>query len=309
MARWQAEEVTRLLLVAHPGLEVRLVIVDTLGDRRTDRQVWELGGQGVFVKEVQAAVLSGEADVAVHSAKDLPSASAPGLALVAFPARADPRDAMVGRRVSDLAPGATVATGSVRRRAQLGRLRPDLVFIGLRGNIATRLDRIPPDGSVLMAMAALDRLGLGERVAETFEPDVMLPQVGQGAIAIECRADDDATRQLLEVIDHDPTAVAVRAERAFLAALGGGCDLPVGAYATIAPMLNQHRVAADAVVTIDAMVASTDGDTVLRARRSGPVSGAVSMGHEVASALMDGGGRALLEGGRAETGPGAVLDE
>jgi hydroxymethylbilane synthase len=286
LARWQAEEVARLLVDAHPGLEVALVVVETLGDLRLDRQVWELGGQGVFVKEVQAAVLAGRADLAVHSAKDLPSAPAPGLVLAATPVRADPRDALVGRGLADLAAGAMVATGSVRRRAQLAALRPDLRFVGVRGNIATRLDKVPVDGSLLVARAALDRLGLAGRAAETLEPGTMLPQVGQGAIGVECRVDDGRAAELLAAIDHPSTAAAVRAERAFLARLGGGCDLPVGAYATVD----------GGVLTIEGLVAAHDGTTVLRERRAGAVDDGVALGEAVAGVLLDdAGGRALLE--------------
>jgi hydroxymethylbilane synthase len=286
LARWQAEEVGRLLVGAHPGLEVSLVVVETMGDLRLDREVWELGGQGVFVKEVQVAVLTGRADLAVHSAKDLTSTTAPGLALAAIPVRADPRDALVGRSLADLAEGAMVATGSVRRRAQLAALRPDLTFVGLRGNIATRLGKVPVDGSVLVARAALDRLGLAGWAAETLEPSVMLPQVGQGAIAVECRADDERSRTLLAVIDDPTTSVAVRTERAFLAHLGGGCDLPVGAYATV----EGDRVA------IEGMVAAVDGSAVLRDRRSGRRAEATAIGEALAATLLDdAGGRALLD--------------
>ncbi len=170
---------------------VELVVIATSGDQRRDVPVWELGGQGVFVKEVQAAVLDGRADVAVHSAKDLPSWTPEGLVLAAITERADPRDALVGTRLADLQPGAQVATGSVRRRAQLAWVRPDLTFTGLRGNIGTRLERVPDGGAVVVAAAALARLGLLDRAAEILPTAVMLPQVGQGAIGVECRAGDD----------------------------------------------------------------------------------------------------------------------
>jgi hydroxymethylbilane synthase len=205
LARWQAEEVARLLRQAEAATAVELVTVETTGDRRQDVPVWEMGGQGVFVKEVQAAVLEGRADAAVHSAKDLPSVSAPGLLIAAIPPRADPRDALVGSTLDRLPPGARVATGSVRRRAQLAWLRPDLTFVGLRGNIATRLERVPPGGAVVVAAAAVQRLGLADQVSELLEVAVMLPQVGQGALGIECRAGDEATIEVLASID-DPVA-------------------------------------------------------------------------------------------------------
>lgn len=288
LARWQAGEVARLLRQTDPGLAIELVVTDTVGDRRLDVAITELGGQGVFVKEVQAAVLDGRADLAVHSAKDLPSTTAPGLHLVAIPPRGDRRDALVGAAWDELGPGAVMATGSVRRRAQLAWLRPDLTFVGLRGNIATRLDRCPTGGALVVAIAALDRLGLADRASHVFAPSVMLPQVGQGAMAVECRAGDQAVADLLATIDDPVTHRAVDAERGFLARLGSGCDLPVGAWAT---------VAAD-TVSVEAMVASTDGRILLKGRGSGPGADPAAVGASVADHLViEAGGAALLEPG------------
>ncbi|MBO0748655.1 MAG: hydroxymethylbilane synthase, partial [Acidimicrobiaceae bacterium] len=284
LARWQAGEVARLLRQAHPGLETELVDVDTAGDRHKDRPLTEVGGQGVFVKEVQAAVLEGRADLAVHSAKDLQSVETDGLVLAAFPPRADPRDALVGTPLAELAPGATVATGSVRRRAQLAWHRPDLRFADLRGNIATRLERVPPGGAVIMAQAALDRLGLGARAAEILDPEVMLPQVGQGAMAAECRSDDPSTIALLEAIDHPPTAIAVRTERAFLARLGSGCSLPVAAHATL------DESGAGPTILIEGLIAATDGTALVRRRMSGPAARTEQAGaHQIGTALIGAG--------------------
>jgi len=296
LARWQAEEVGRLLRTARPDLDVELVMVDTAGDRRQDVPVWEMGGQGVFVKEVQVAVLDGRADMAVHSAKDLPSSTAPGLLLAATPCRADPRDALVGASLATLAPGALVATGSVRRQAQLAWLRPDLTFTGLRGNIATRLDRVPSGGAVVVAAAALERLGLSDRAAEILDVAVMLPQVGQGAIAVECREDDTATAAALAAIDDWSVRIAVTAERAFLARLGGGCDLPVGAFA--------HAGDDRGALVVDGLVASGDGRVVLRSSLSGALgasAGAVrladaaELGTRLAGQLLAAGGADMLE--------------
>ncbi len=284
LARWQAGEVARLLREADPGIDIELVITDTVGDRRVDVSITELGGQGVFVKEVQAAVLAGRADLAVHSAKDLPSVTAAGLSLVAIPQRADPRDALVGVPLSDLGPGATVATGSVRRRAQLAWLRPDLSFVELRGNIATRLERCPPDGSLVVAAAALERLGLAGRAAEVLAPAVMLPQVGQGAMAAECRADDQRVIDALGAIDHRDSHRAVAAERGYLARLGSGCDLPVGAWATVV----------DDQVSIEALMASADGRIVLRDRAAGPAEAAAALGAALADRLIEEAGGAAL---------------
>jgi len=286
LARWQAEEVARLLRQAEAVTAVELVIVETTGDRRQDVPVWEMGGQGVFVKEVQAAVLEGRADAAVHSAKDLPSVAAPGLLLTAIPTRADPRDALVGSPLDRLPPGARIATGSVRRRAQLAWLRPDLTFVGLRGNIPTRLQRVPPGGAVVVAAAALDRLGLADRVSELLEVAVMLPQVGQGAIGIECRAGDEGTIEVLASIDDPVARTCVETERAFLARLGGGCDLPVGAHAVTGP---------DGI-EVEGLLASPDGRVMLRGSRAG---GSPSIGADLAESLLASGGSDLIGSGLA----------
>jgi len=214
------------------GVDVDLVTVQTTGDVRSDVPLHTMGGQGVFVKEVQRAVLDGRADLAVHSAKDLPSATEPGLVIGAFCARRSVSDALIGRGFADLADGAVVASGSVRRRAQLAGVRPDLQFVELRGNIASRLSKVPDGGSIVMAVAALEILGLTDRIAEELDPAVFVPAVGQGCVAVECRADDLAAREALATIDHLPTRRAVEIERSFLAELGSGCSLPVGAHAT-----------------------------------------------------------------------------
>lgn len=230
--------------VAHRLGDAELVIVKTEGDQKADVPLETLGGRGVFTSEVQAAVLDGRADVAVHSAKDLPSSpelQVEGIVLACVPERADPRDCLIGSTLHDLPQNATVGTGSARREALLRHLRPDLRFVGLRGNIATRLARVgQPVGSgdktrvdaIVGAVAALTRLDLVDRITEAFEPEVFVPQIGQGALAVECRADDHATRQRLATIDDAEAHACLRAERAFLAELGGGCESPVGAYAS-----------------------------------------------------------------------------
>jgi hydroxymethylbilane synthase len=226
----QARAVADALAAAHPGLEVDLVFVDTTGDRRQDVPLHSIGGQGVFVKEVQRAVLDGRADLAAHSAKDLPSTPADGLALGAFCRRRTAADALVGSSLDSLAPGAPVATGSVRRRAQLAAVRPDLDFRELRGNIATRLSKLPEGGAIVMAVAAMEILGITDRIAEVLPVDRFVPAVGQGCVAVECATGDDRTRDLLAAVDDAPTRAAVEVERAFLATLGSGCSLPVGAH-------------------------------------------------------------------------------
>jgi hydroxymethylbilane synthase len=286
LARWQASYVADRLVAAHPDLDVALVIVDTTGDRRQDIPVWEMGGQGVLVKEVQAAVLGGRADIAVHSAKDLPSVTDSGLWLACVPVREDPRDALVGMTLDELPTGARVATGSVRRRAQLASLRPDLNFAGLRGNIATRVAKASDFDAIVVAAAALHRLGLEERIAEILDVSVMLPQVGQGALAVECRATDEQRATLLAAIDAPSTRREVEAERAFLARLGGGCDLPVAAYAT------EQR----GIITIEGMLASLDGRIVLRDLTTGPSAHPGELGASLAARLLnEAGGSAILD--------------
>jgi hydroxymethylbilane synthase len=256
LARWQAQRVVELL-----GEDAELVIVETTGDRRADTPIHAMGGTGVFAKEVQQAVLDGDADIAVHSAKDLRSEPTPGLVIAAVPERGDPRDALVGSTLDALPTGAIVATGSVRRRAQLAALRSDLGFAELRGNMQTRLEKATGFDAIVVAAAALDRLGLADRIAERLEPSVMTPQVAQGALAVECRADDDTTRDRLTAVDDTGAHAAVDAERAFLAALGGGCDQPVGALAHVEPGRG---------VAVRGVIASLDGRVVLRATALDP---------------------------------------
>jgi len=216
---------------AATGTAVEFVLIETTGDLRLDVPLHTIGGQGVFVKEVQRAVLDGRADLAVHSAKDLPSTTADGLSIVAFTERRDPRDVLVGSTLAGLPHGATVASGSVRRRAQLARVRRDLVFVELRGNIDTRLTKIPAGGAIVMAAAALQILELTDRIAEHLPIDEFVPAVGQGCVAVETRADDERTAELVAAVDHAATRRAVEVERAFLAELGSGCSLPVAAHA------------------------------------------------------------------------------
>ena len=280
LARWQAERVVELL-----GVEAEYVIVSTRGDERRDVPIHAMGGTGVFVKEVEQAVLDARADVAVHSAKDLPAETAPELVLAALPERGDPRDALVGRRLDEIPTGGRVGTGSVRRRAQLAALRPDLGFAELRGNIPTRLEKAAGFDAVVLAAAALDRLGLADHIAERVDPSIVLPQVGQGALAVECRADDDGTRELLARVDDAEVRAAVTAERAYLAELGGGCNLPCGALA---------EADGDGRLRLEALLASLDGRITLRARVEGHDPGAV--GAEAARRLVDEeGGRLVLD--------------
>ena len=300
LARLQAERVGKIL-AAHTAREFEFVIVRTLGDVESAKPLSSLGGQGVFVKEVQQAVLDGAADLAVHSAKDLPSTTVEGLVIGCVPERADPRDAMIGCRLEDLSPGATVATGSPRRRAQLASLRPDLTFCELRGNIATRVERAEAVGAGVMALAALERLGLGDRIAAVLEPFEMLPQVGQGALAVECRADDTEMLALLSDADDLLAHRHLDAERSWLSSIGGGCNAPVAAFAqhakTAQPAPDRPvdaRAAGErATISLEAMVATHDGRIVLR--RSAEGSDPSELGRRLARELLDEGGGSSLD--------------
>ncbi|MBM17314.1 MAG: hydroxymethylbilane synthase [Actinobacteria bacterium] len=284
LALWQADRVADLLRSSDPGIEVGFVVVATTGDLDRTTPLEQMGGQGVFVKEIQAAVLDGRADLAVHSAKDLPALTPDGLLLAAIPERGDPRDALVGCRLADLPEGARVATGSIRRRAHLAHRRPDLRFEPLRGNIATRLARTADVDAVVVAQAALDRLGLVPDVVDPLDPGVLLPQVAQGALAVECRADDATTAALLSGIENSAARLAVDAERGFLAELGSGCDLPVAAHA---------RVLDDGSVGLTGAISSPEGDTLLLETRQG--TDPETVGRALARHLLDErGGAALL---------------
>ncbi len=286
LALHQANLVAEALAGARPGLRAEIVIVRTTGDVMADVPLGQIGGQGVFAKEIQRCVLDGDADLAVHSAKDLPPQPIDGLSIAAVPARADPRDALVGTPLYSLPPGARIATGSARRRAQLASLRPDLTFVELRGNVERRVARSDDDdiAAVVVAMAALDRLALADRPIDVLAPSVMLPQVGQGALAIECRADDTETAATVGLIDDGPSHRALLAERALLEALGASCSVPVAGWAR----LEGGRL------RLDGMLATLDGRVVLRAHETGDDPGA--LGAALASRLLDDCGGSAIDG-------------
>ena len=285
LALRQTELVAELLRRAHPTLVVEPLVLRTRGDREDTVPLDVIGGQGVFVTEVEAAVAEGRADAAVHSAKDMPSVMPPHLVLGAVPPRADPRDGLVGCTLAGLPAGALVATGSARRRVQLAALRPDLVFTDLRGNMARRLSVVEEGAAsaVVVAVAAMQRLGWEDRLADVLDPVDVLPQAGQGAVAVQCRADDGGTRRTLAAVDHEPSHRSLRAERAVLAALGGSCTVPVGAFA--------EAEAGGPGLRISGLLAGGDAHIVLRATRRGDDPERV--GEEVARALLEGGGAAV----------------
>jgi hydroxymethylbilane synthase len=271
--------------LAELGIESELVLIETKGDREADVDLATLGGQGVFAVEIQRALLWDDADVAVHSAKDLPSTSPKGLALASVPQRLDGADVIVGRSLAGLGPGATVATGSPRRRALLLERRPDLHVVPLRGNMATRLAVPGTNGvdAIVAAIAALERMGEESKVSERLDPSWFVPQVGQGALALEARVDDHETRAALDQLNDLNACTAVTAERAFLAELGAGCSIPGGA----------HAVVEGGNVTLSGVMLAPDGTRSVRGELVG--SDAVEIGRDLARLLRDemGGGELL----------------
>ncbi|MBW2499269.1 MAG: hydroxymethylbilane synthase [Deltaproteobacteria bacterium] len=280
------------------GAETELVVLRTTGDRIQDRSLAKIGGKGLFVKEIEEALLDGRADLAVHSAKDVPARIAGGCELAAYPERVDPRDALVGRergvRLEALAPGARVGTGSTRRVALLRRRRPDLEIVPLRGNVPTRLAKIESEGldAVVLACAGLDRLDLGHRIDERISPELMLPAIGQGLLALETRSGDPLAERLRALEEPEVGAVA-RAERAYQARLGGDCSVPLAGFA--------ERVG-EGELRFRGLVASLDGKEIAEAERSATMSDASALGAGVAEAVLAAGGREILEALAAEAG-------
>jgi len=296
MAISQSGDVARLI-AEQTGRRVEIVGVTTLGDVSRE-PVAQLGGTGVFVSALRESLLRGEVDFAVHSLKDLPTGAAPGITLAAIPARDDPRDALVGRngiKLADLPPGASVGTGAPRRAAQLAVLRSEVTCVPIRGNANTRLGKVR-DGeldAVVLAYAGLARIGQTDLVSEIFEPDDMVPAPGQGALAVECRADDAELVGLLAAIDHAPTRAAVTAERSLLAALEAGCSAPVGAYATIQPGTGRVRLHAVVLGTrsetpqpgaLDAGAAN--GTIVIRESGEADAGDSARLGRELAARML-----------------------
>jgi hydroxymethylbilane synthase len=288
LAKWQANHVADLLRAREPGLDVRLHELITKGDKILDVALARVGGKGLFVKEIEDALLGGEAEIAVHSMKDLPAVLADGLVVGAVPLREDPRDALCARkaeRLEDLPRGARVGTSSLRRAAQLKALRPDLQIETVRGNVETRLRKTEQGlDAVVLAYAGLRRLGLAQHATHVFEPSEMLPAVAQGALALEARAGDAATLARLAPLDDEPTRRRVEAERGLLRRLEGGCQVPIAAHATIA----------DGRVTLRALVASLDGTRLIRGERAGPAAAASALGEALAEELLSKGAAEIL---------------
>jgi len=284
LALWQANHVRDRLSALGHAAELRVIV--TTGDRVLDRRLENVGGKGAFLKEIEEAMAAREVDLAVHSLKDVPTLLPDGLALCAFLERADPRDGLLsgGARLVELPAGARVGTTSLRRQSLVRALRPDLVLEDLRGNVDTRIRRLREGAfdAILLAMAGLTRLGRAGEVTEALDPRVFVPAPGQGAIALECRADDVAVRAAAAALDHAPTARAVTAERAFLAALGGGCNVPLGA----------HAFHARPELELVGFVAAPDGSACLRGATRG--SDPVAVGRALAEELLARGAGPLL---------------
>jgi hydroxymethylbilane synthase len=284
LALWQARWVEAQLTAL--GHECRIEIIKTTGDKITDVPLAKVGTKGLFTKEIEEALIDGRADLAVHSLKDLPTELPAGLVLAAIPEREDHRDAVLGKKLADLPPGAKVGTSSLRRAAQLRKLRPDLTIESVRGNLDTRIRKMDEGqyDAIVLAAAGLKRLGWADRIAEILDADRMCSAVGQGALAIETRESGEGWKAC-KALDHPATHAAVTAERGVLGALGGGCQVPIGAYATV------H----DGQVNLLAIVASPDGSEIIRAESTGPIADAAAIGQRLGAELLSRGAAKILE--------------
>ncbi|MFB0712110.1 hydroxymethylbilane synthase [Buttiauxella noackiae] len=289
LALWQAHYVKQRLEACHPQLTVELVPMVTRGDIILDTPLAKVGGKGLFVKELELALLEGRADIAVHSMKDVPVEFPEGLGLVTICERDDPRDAFVSNNFSSLdslPAGSVVGTSSLRRQCQIAERRPDLVIRSLRGNVGTRLGKLDNGDydAIILAVAGLNRLGLQSRIRYALPAEVSLPAVGQGAVGIECRLDDEHTQALLASLNHEETAIRVCAERAMNMRLEGGCQVPIGSYAELK----------DGELWLRALVGAPDGSILVRGERRGKPEDAEVMGISLAEELLDKGAREIL---------------
>ncbi|MEN8107779.1 MAG: hydroxymethylbilane synthase [Pseudomonadota bacterium] len=290
LALWQAEHVKARLEAAHPGLQVMLVTMTTQGDRVLDSPLAKIGGKGLFVKELEQGMLAGDADIAVHSMKDVPVEFPDGLGIGAILEREDPHDAFVSNRfasIDALPDAAVVGTSSLRRQCQLRAMRPDLDIRDLRGNVGTRLGKLDNGdyAAIILACAGLKRLGLAERITATIDATAMLPAIGQGIIGIETRSDDTRIQGLLAPLHHADTAVRLAAERSMNATLAGGCEAPVAGYA----VLNGEQL------ELRGLVGWPDGSDIVRGEISGAAADAESLGRMLAEDLLARGARPILD--------------
>jgi len=289
LALWQAEYVQQQLIAHHPDLRVELVTMVTKGDILLDSPLSKVGGKGLFVKELELAMLEGRADLAVHSMKDVPMAFPEGLGLAAICSRENPLDAFVSNHyhsIEDLPAGAIVGTSSLRRQSQLSALRPDLIIRSLRGNVGTRLSKLDAGeyDAIILASAGLIRLGLTSRIRLSLPAEVSLPAVGQGAVGIECRNDDTRLHQLLAPLNHSPTAICVQAERAMNSRLEGGCQVPIASYA----LLQGDQL------WLRGLVGTPEGDLIIAGERRGSAAEAEVLGTSLADELLARGAGEIL---------------
>lgn len=296
LALWQAEWVRSQILQLDPFLSVEIKKIKTTGDKILDVPLAKIGGKGLFVKEIEEAILRGDADLAVHSMKDVPTELPQGLHIGAICEREDPRDAFISRKngedfeigsFEELPRGAHIGTSSLRRICQILNRRPDLRISNLRGNVDTRLRKLDERqfDAIVLAAAGIKRLGRGDRITQILSTETFLPAIGQGAIGIECREDDEFTNAIVYKLNHDDTSHCVRAERAFLKRLGGGCQVPIAAHAVI-----EHGE-----IIIEGLVGSLGGETIVRDRISGSIEKAENIGVELAERLLNAGAREILK--------------
>jgi hydroxymethylbilane synthase len=296
LAKWQAEFVRKRLFAA-AGVEAEIVIIKTSGDKFANAPLTQIGGKGIFVKELEDALMEESIDIAVHSVKDIPTEIPPRLQFPAVFRREDVRDCLIsanGATLANLRQGARVGTGSLRRQSQLRHIRPDLDVRDLRGNVDTRLRKAQSGeyDAILLAKAGLDRLGWSDRITETFSPDIFLPAVGQGAIAAECRLSDTEAADVLATLDDAESRSAIIAERALLSALQGGCQVPLGAWAR----------AERGEFILEACVCSVDGSQYVRQRATATPDQAAALGEHVARLLWESGAQSILEAVRSQSG-------
>ncbi|NOZ25705.1 MAG: hydroxymethylbilane synthase [Nitrospirae bacterium] len=296
LALWQAEWVKSELERLHPGLKVELNRIKTTGDKILDVPLAKVGGKGLFVKEIEEALLRRDADIAVHSMKDVPTEFPDGLHLAVICRREDPRDAFISQiqdsrfkiqKFEDLPRGAVIGTSSLRRACQLLNVRPDLKIKQLRGNVDTRLKKLDMGefDAVVLAAAGIKRLGWSERITELLPPEISLPAIGQGAVGIECRIGDEFINGLIRPLNHEETSMCVRAERAFLRRLEGGCQVPIGAYARLV----------DGKIVMDGLVGSVSGDRIIKKRLEGGKDDVESVGTRLAEDLLSRGALEILD--------------
>lgn len=291
LALWQANHIQDLLYRALPNLSTEIIEIKTTGDRNLESPLSEIGGKGVFVKEIEDALLGDRIDVAVHSMKDLPAFLPAGLVVGAVAERHDPRDVLIsksGLKLEELPEGSRIGTGSLRRAAQILARYPSLKIVPIRGNVDTRVRKLREGGeyeAIVLAAAGISRMGLSREVTEIISSELMIPAPGQGVIAVECRGGDSETLERISQINHAKTSVAAAAERAFLGRLAGDCNVPVGCYAELNGTL----------ISVRAVLASPDGGTLIREEMKGRVENSAALGRDLADLILDDGGREILE--------------